>query len=102
MNLRIVLEPGDEGGYTVYAPGLPGCIGQGDTMKRAAWFVGRRSIAKWWISSVLPFNSTPDHESVVFGTQNRIDASRLRGQLLLPEVPGDELRNARIDPYLLA
>jgi hypothetical protein len=26
MNLKIVLEPAEEGGYTVYVPALPGCI----------------------------------------------------------------------------
>ena len=31
MRLKIVLEPGEDGGYTVYVPGLPGCISEGDT-----------------------------------------------------------------------
>jgi predicted RNase H-like HicB family nuclease len=31
MKLRIVLEPSDEGGYTAYAPTLPGCISEGDS-----------------------------------------------------------------------
>jgi len=35
MNLRIVLEPSDEGGYTVLVPALPGCISQGDTKQKA-------------------------------------------------------------------
>ena len=35
MNLRIVLEPSDEGGYTVLVPALPGCISQGDTKQQA-------------------------------------------------------------------
>ena len=35
MNLRVVLEPSDEGGYTVYVPSLPGCISEGDTRKQA-------------------------------------------------------------------
>ena len=26
MKLRVILEPSDEGGYTVYVPSLPGCI----------------------------------------------------------------------------
>jgi predicted RNase H-like HicB family nuclease len=33
MKLKVVLEPSDEGGYTVYAPSLPGCISEGDTIK---------------------------------------------------------------------
>jgi predicted RNase H-like HicB family nuclease len=35
MNLRIVLEPSDEGGYTALVPALPGCISQGDTRQQA-------------------------------------------------------------------
>ena len=31
MNLQIVLEPSDEGGYTALVPALPGCISEGDT-----------------------------------------------------------------------
>lgn len=32
MRFRIVLEPSDEGGYTVYVPSLPGCISEGETI----------------------------------------------------------------------
>jgi len=35
MNLKIVLEPSEEGGYTVYVPSLPGCISEGDTKEEA-------------------------------------------------------------------
>ncbi|MBI5388878.1 type II toxin-antitoxin system HicB family antitoxin [Candidatus Woesearchaeota archaeon] len=35
MKLTIVLEPQEEGGYTVYVPSLPGCISEGDTKKEA-------------------------------------------------------------------
>ncbi len=31
MELRIVLEKQEEGGYTVYVPSLPGCVSQGET-----------------------------------------------------------------------
>ena len=31
MKLRVVLEPSDEGGYTVTVPALPGCISEGET-----------------------------------------------------------------------
>jgi predicted RNase H-like HicB family nuclease len=31
MRLKVVLEPSDEGGYTVLVPALPGCISEGDT-----------------------------------------------------------------------
>jgi predicted RNase H-like HicB family nuclease len=32
MKLKVILEPGNEGGYTVYVPSLPGCISEGDTI----------------------------------------------------------------------
>ncbi len=35
MNVRVVLEPSDEGGYTAVAPGLPGCISEGETRDEA-------------------------------------------------------------------
>ena len=35
MKLKVVLEPSDEGGYTVYVPSLPGCISEGETVKEA-------------------------------------------------------------------
>ncbi len=35
MHLRIVFEPSDEGGYTVFVPALPGCISEGDTLDEA-------------------------------------------------------------------
>ena len=35
MKLRVVLEPSDEGGYTVTVPALPGCISEGETREQA-------------------------------------------------------------------
>ncbi len=35
MKLKVVLEPGEDGGYTVYVPSLPGCISEGDTREGA-------------------------------------------------------------------
>jgi len=35
MKLKVVLEPSDEGGFTVYVPSLPGCITEGDTREEA-------------------------------------------------------------------
>lgn len=35
MKLRVILEPSEEGGFTVYAPSLPGCISEGDTREEA-------------------------------------------------------------------
>ncbi len=35
MRFRVVLEPSEEGGYTVYVPSLPGCISEGETIEEA-------------------------------------------------------------------
>jgi predicted RNase H-like HicB family nuclease len=35
MRLKIVLEPSDDGGYTVSVPALPGCISEGDSVEEA-------------------------------------------------------------------
>jgi len=35
MNLQVILEPSDEGGFTAYVPSLPGCISEGDTREEA-------------------------------------------------------------------
>jgi len=31
MKLKVVLEPSEEGGFTIYAPSLPGCVSEGDS-----------------------------------------------------------------------
>ena len=35
MRFKVVLEPSDEGGYTVYVPSLPGCISEGETVQES-------------------------------------------------------------------
>jgi predicted RNase H-like HicB family nuclease len=35
MIFQVVLEPSEDGGYTVYVPALPGCISEGDTVEDA-------------------------------------------------------------------
>jgi len=35
MNLDIILEPSEEGGFTVTVPALPGCISEGETREEA-------------------------------------------------------------------
>ncbi|MFV9646631.1 MAG: type II toxin-antitoxin system HicB family antitoxin [Desulfobacterales bacterium] len=40
MGLKVVLEPSDEGGYTVYVPSLPGCISEGDTIDETLANIG--------------------------------------------------------------
>jgi len=35
MEIKVILEPQEEGGFTVYVPSLPGCISQGETKAEA-------------------------------------------------------------------
>ena len=35
MKLKVVLEPSEEGGYTVFVPALRGCISEGDSREEA-------------------------------------------------------------------
>ena len=35
MKLKVVLEPQEEGGYTVHVSSLPGCISEGDNKEEA-------------------------------------------------------------------
>ena len=35
MRFKVILEPSDEGGYTVYVPSLPGCISEGETVQES-------------------------------------------------------------------
>ena len=35
MKIKVVLEPSNEGGYTVYVPSLSGCISEGETREEA-------------------------------------------------------------------
>lgn len=46
MNLRVVLEHSDEGGYTAIVPSLPGCISEGDTRDEALQNI-REAIELW-------------------------------------------------------
>jgi predicted RNase H-like HicB family nuclease len=35
VKLQVVLEPSEDGGYTVFVPSLPGCVSEGDTEEEA-------------------------------------------------------------------
>lgn len=35
LNYRVILEPAEEGGYTITVPSLPGCISEGNTKEEA-------------------------------------------------------------------
>jgi predicted RNase H-like HicB family nuclease len=35
MKLKVLLEPSDDGGFTVFVPALPGCISEGESKEDA-------------------------------------------------------------------
>lgn len=35
MKFKVILEPSEEGGFTVYVPSLPGCISEGNSREEA-------------------------------------------------------------------
>ncbi len=35
MKLQVVIEPSEDGGFTVYIPSLPGCVSEGETREEA-------------------------------------------------------------------
>jgi predicted RNase H-like HicB family nuclease len=35
MTLQVLLEPSEDGGYTITVPSLPGCISEGETREEA-------------------------------------------------------------------
>lgn len=35
MKFKVVLQPSDEGGFTIHVPSLPGCISEGETVDEA-------------------------------------------------------------------
>lgn len=43
---EVALEPAEEGGFTVFAPGLRGCVSEGDTVEEALENI-KDAIAGW-------------------------------------------------------
>jgi predicted RNase H-like HicB family nuclease len=48
MNYEVVLISAEEGGYTIVAPALPGCISEGDTEEEALKNI-RDAIQGWLV-----------------------------------------------------
>jgi predicted RNase H-like HicB family nuclease len=61
MKLKIVLEPSDEGGYTVYVPSLPGCISEGETKEEAMANI-KEAIELYLEPVEDDLTLSPDHE----------------------------------------
>ena len=63
MKLKIVMEPSDEGGYSVTVPSLPGCISEGNTKKEAVKNI-KEAILLYLEPVEDDLNYSPDSEIV--------------------------------------
>lgn len=64
MKLKIVLEPSEEGGYTVYVPALSGCISEGDSREEALENI-RDAIDLYLETDTAPVSSAGEIEELV-------------------------------------
>jgi predicted RNase H-like HicB family nuclease len=61
MKLKVVLEPSDEGGYTIHVPSLPGCISEGNNKEEA--LTNTKEAIELYMEPVEDdFTATPDTE----------------------------------------
>jgi predicted RNase H-like HicB family nuclease len=59
MKLQIILEPSEEGGYTVTVPALPGCISEGESLDEAVANIQEA------IELYLEPDPIPDNENLI-------------------------------------
>ena len=64
MEIKIVLEEQEEGGYTVYIPSLPGCISQGETKKEAIENIKE---------AILLYLDTDENELFIFKNNSELE-----------------------------
>ncbi len=60
---KVIFEPAEEGGYTVYVPSLPGCISEGDTYEEALANV--KEAIKGWIEVSEQFGDKIPQSDVI-------------------------------------
>ena len=60
MKLQVILEPSDEGGYTVSVPALPGCISEGDNIDEA--LVNIKEAIELYLE---PLEEATDNEDII-------------------------------------
>jgi predicted RNase H-like HicB family nuclease len=60
---KVIFEPAEEGGYTVYVPSLPGCISEGDTYEEA--LANIKEAIKGWIEVRKQFGDEIPHSDVI-------------------------------------
>lgn len=62
MRLQVILEPSEEGGYTVTVPALPGCISEGNDVDDA--LVNIREAIELYLESVED-DWLPDEDALI-------------------------------------
>ncbi len=55
MKVKVILEPSEEGGFTVVVPALPGCISEGESREEA--LANIRGAIELYLESVPPFHT---------------------------------------------
>ena len=93
MKIKIILEPSDEGGYTVYAPSLPGCISEGNTKKEALANI-KEAIELYMEPIEDDFTASPDTEIMEIAIWPKYPAWVMK-KLLKPSKEMDGLLFAR-------
>jgi predicted RNase H-like HicB family nuclease len=66
LTYKVVFEPAEEGGYTVYVPSLPGCISEGDTYEEALKNI--KEAIKGWIEVSKQFGDEIPPSDVIIDT----------------------------------
>jgi len=63
---KVISEPAEEGGYTAYAPSLPGCFSEGDTYEEALKNI--KEAIKGWIDVSMKFGDEIPPSDVIVDT----------------------------------
>ena len=66
LSYKVIFEPAEEGGYTAYAPSLPGCISEGDTYEEALKNI--KEAIKGWIEVSMKFGDEIPPSDVIIDT----------------------------------
>jgi predicted RNase H-like HicB family nuclease len=63
MRVKVVLEPSDEGGYTVFIPALPGCVSEGENVEEA--LANIREAVALYLDEPIPDELVVEHHAQV-------------------------------------
>ncbi|MEE8346329.1 MAG: type II toxin-antitoxin system HicB family antitoxin [Dehalococcoidia bacterium] len=68
LSYKVVLEPCEEGGYTVHVPSLPGCVSEGDTREQAIENI-KEAIRGWIEASKEYGDEIPPSDVIIESVQ---------------------------------